>query len=77
MIPADWGALRAKLLDTPCACDTDTIDQGDELEVNVSALEGDLVVQNKTKGTEFFVVHDLSEREMEMIKAGGLLAYAA
>ena len=46
-------------------------------EVNVSDLEGDLVVQNKTKGTEFFVVHDLSKREMEMIKAGGLLAYTA
>ncbi len=32
-------------------------------------------MQNKTKGTEFSGVHDLSEREMDMIKAGGLLAY--
>ena len=45
--------------------------------MNVSDLEGDLVVQSKTKGAEFSVVHDLSEREMEMIKAVGLLANTA
>jgi len=71
---------RANLINVgiiPFLCDTDTIDQGDELEIDVSNLEGDLVVQNKTKRTEFSVVHDLSKREMDMIKAGGLLAYTA
>ena len=71
---------RANLINVgiiPFLCDTDAIDQGDELEVDVSNLEGDLVVRNKTKGTEFSVVHDLSKREMDMIRAGGLLAYTA
>jgi len=58
-------------------CDTDTIDQGDELEVDVSNLTGKLVVENKTKGTRFPVKHDLPTREIDMIRAGGLLAYTA
>ena len=71
---------RANLINVgiiPFLCDTDPIDQGDELEIDVTDLTGDLVVENKTKGTRFPVQHDLTEREMDMIKAGGLLAYTA
>ena len=71
---------RANLINVgiiPFLCDTDTIDQGDELEIDVSDLTGKLVVENKTKETRFPVQHDLTEREMDMIRAGGLLAYTA
>jgi len=71
---------RANLINVgiiPFLCDTDAIDQGDKLEVDVSNLEGDLVVENKTTATRFPVKHDLSQREIDMIKAGGLLAYTA
>ena len=61
----------------PFLCDTDALDQGDQLEIDVSDLTSDLVVENKTKGTRFPVKHDLSEREIGMIKAGGLLSYTA
>ena len=71
---------RANLINVgiiPFLCDTDAIDQGDELEIGVSNLEGDLVVQNKTEGTQFSVVHDLSKHEIDTIRAGGLFAYTA
>jgi len=56
-----------------------SIDQGDELEIpNIRAIikEGEkLVVKNKSKGIEFEVNYELSEREKEIILAGGTLAY--
>ncbi len=55
------------------------IDQGDELEIpNIKKkLENGetIVVKNKTKGTEFEVTHDLSERQKMILLAGGTLAY--
>ncbi|HHK67380.1 MAG TPA: aconitate hydratase [Candidatus Acetothermia bacterium] len=71
---------RANLINVgiiPFICDTDRIDQGDVLEVDVSDLTGDLVVQNRTKGEGIPLRHDLSPREIEMIEAGGLLSYTA
>ena len=41
-------------------CDTDTINQGDELEIAVSDLTGKLVVENKTKRTRSPLQHDLT-----------------
>jgi aconitate hydratase len=61
----------------PLTCDTDQIDQGDRLEIDVSDLDGQLVVKNLTKGTELPVQHSLSDREKAMLRAGGLLAYTA
>lgn len=60
--------------------DYDKIDQGDNLAINdvVSLLDrGDttIVVENKTKGTQFEVLCNLSERQREIILAGGTLAY--
>lgn len=56
----------------------DGISEGDELSIN--QLWGDLRVgrvriTNKTKGTEFTVSHDLSDKEIELLLAGGKLNY--
>jgi len=59
----------------PFLCDTDALDQGDQLEIDVSNLDGDMILTNKTKGETLAVRHDLSPREVEMIKMGGLLSY--
>jgi aconitate hydratase len=69
---------RANLINVgiiPFLCDTDVLDQGDQLEVDVSNLDGDIILTNKTKGETLAVRHDLSPREVEMIKMGGLLSY--
>jgi aconitate hydratase len=55
------------------------IDQGDDIEIpNIKENVGKgnvLVVKNKTKDMEFEVEYDLSERQREIILAGGTLAY--
>jgi len=48
--------------------------QGDRLELDVKGLKRDLRVKNVTKGVEFRVELDLSDREKELLKAGGKLA---
>lgn len=59
--------------------DYDAVDQGDRLAI-ADIRDGiaggrELTVRNETKGTEFRVRHDLSERQVEVILAGGLLNY--
>lgn len=59
--------------------DYDAIDMGDELLLEnareqIKAGSG-IVIMNKTKGTEIKVSIALSERQVEMILAGGLLNY--
>ena len=61
----------------PLTCDTDVIDQGDQLEIDVSNLDAPMVLKNLTKGTETPVENTLSDREKEMLRLGGLLAYTA
>jgi len=61
----------------PLTCDTDQIDQGDQLEIDVSDLDSQMVLKNLTKGTEMPVQNTLSERDKEMLRQGGLLAYTA
>ena len=72
---------RANLINMgilPVIVDTDPIDQGDRLSIDASNLEaGDLTVKNETKGASLAARHDLSEREIAMVRAGGLLAYTA
>jgi aconitate hydratase len=48
--------------------------QGDMLELDPKDLKLNLCVKNVTKGSEFRVELDLSDREKEMIKKGGKLA---
>jgi len=61
----------------PLTCDTDGIDQGDRLELDVSNLDAPLVLKNLTKGTEISLEHTLSQRDKQMLRAGGLLAFTA
>ncbi len=71
---------RANLINVgiiPFICDTDNIDQANQLQIDVSDLKTELSAKNRTKNTTFTVRHDLTSREIEMIKAGGLLAYTA
>ncbi|MBF0499378.1 MAG: hypothetical protein HQM09_04560, partial [Candidatus Riflebacteria bacterium] len=49
---------------------------GDKLHLDVKDLNGPLFVENKTQGVRFEVVHPLSPRDIEILKAGGQLAYA-
>jgi aconitate hydratase len=59
--------------------DFDAIEQGDEIEIpNIRTIineGGKLIARNQTKGTEFELVYDLSDRQKETILAGGTLAY--
>ena len=61
----------------PLDCNTDGIDQGDHLQIDIRNLNGDVVVKNLTKRTTIAAKQDLSEREKAMLKAGGLLAFTA
>lgn len=70
---------RANLINVgiiPFTCDTDRLNSGDQLKVDVSDLNGPLSVVKKTTGETIEVKHDLSDREIAMVKAGGLLAYS-
>ena len=60
--------------------DYDTIDKDDKLELNgireaIKAGEKEFTVINATKGNEIKVNIDFSERQREMLLAGGLLNY--
>ena len=59
--------------------DYDSIEQGDEIEIpnikNIIKDGGAVVVKNKTKGRDFEVDYTLSDRQKDIILAGGTLAY--
>ncbi len=61
--------------------DYDEIEQGDEIEIpdiREQIKEGkDITVINKTKNTSFTVTYNLSERQKEILLAGGTLNYMA
>ena len=59
--------------------DYNKIDQGDDIEIpdiKESVKNGEtIIVKNKTKGIEFEVNYNLSDRQREIVLAGGTLAY--
>ena len=61
--------------------DFEKIDQMDELEIKdiITAVKGgnDITVENKTKGFTFDVTYKLSDRQKDILFAGGLLSYTA
>lgn len=57
--------------------DYDKIEQGDDLDIDVTNLSGNLTLVNKTKGVEIPVKTGMAGRDLEVMKAGGLLGYAA
>jgi len=70
----------ANLINTgilPLECDTSTIEESHELEIDISKLSANdtLTVINKTQNTEIKAQPIVTKRQAEMIKAGGLLAY--
>ena len=61
-----------------CESDYELVNQGDELVINniFEALEnGCATVLNKTNGKTFEVTYKFSNRQIDILKAGGLLAY--
>jgi len=59
----------------PIECDTDLIDRDDELAIDITDLSGKLTVKNVSKGSDIPAKVVLSGRDVDMIRAGGLLAY--
>ncbi len=61
--------------------DYDTIEQGDHLEIpnirDIITKEQPLFVKNKNKDTEFEVEYNLSDRQKDIILAGGTLPFMA
>ncbi len=59
--------------------DYDGIDSGDEIQISnirkVISKNEPLIVKNLTKGKDFEVKYDLSERQRNIILAGGMLSY--
>ena len=56
--------------------DYDQLERDDELELDVSGLNGkNLKLKNKTKGVDMDVKHPLVGRDIEIIKAGGSLGF--
>ncbi|MEW6456068.1 MAG: aconitate hydratase [Acidobacteriota bacterium] len=59
--------------------DYEKIETGDWLDIEnvIRSIDENkpLIVKNKTKGTEFEVVWTLTEKEREVLRAGGLLSY--
>ncbi|WP_418792044.1 aconitate hydratase [Phosphitispora sp. TUW77] len=57
--------------------DYDTFNEEVDLEIDVSQIDtgNELVVKNIVSGNEFSVCHDLTPRQVDIIKSGGLLNY--
>jgi len=56
--------------------DYDTLEQGDQFEIDLTTLEtGEVKLNNLTKNIEIPLTHSLSETEIEVLKAGGKLTY--
>ncbi|MBF0410392.1 MAG: aconitate hydratase [Candidatus Riflebacteria bacterium] len=55
--------------------DYSKISLGDQLSIDVSNLKGNVTVKNITKNQGYEVSHPLSDRDIEIIKAGGQLSY--
>jgi aconitate hydratase len=51
------------------------ISQGDVLEIDIKHPEKGLTIKNVTKRVEIQVALNLSDREMDLVKAGGRLAF--
>ena len=56
--------------------DYDKIEQGDRLQIDLTGLEeGKVIMKNLSNGEEIVLKHNLSEREIVMLRKGGKLAY--
>jgi aconitate hydratase len=56
--------------------DYDSIDQGDDIEINLAGIEkGSIQVVNKTKSKTYKANHALSDREIAIIRDGGMIEF--
>lgn len=55
--------------------DYDRVEQGDRIEIEVNSLPREMILRNVTKDEGYAVKHDLGEKEMEIMKTGGLLPW--
>jgi len=55
--------------------DYDRVEQGDRVEIEVNPLPREMILRNVTKDEGYAVKHDLGEKEMEIMKTGGLLPW--
>jgi aconitate hydratase len=76
---ANFGIVPLELVDPN---DYDGIDEGDEIRVTNlrEALGrardgGEIVLENRTRGTEIRTTHSLSERQVQLILEGGVVNY--
>jgi aconitate hydratase len=56
--------------------DYDKVEVGDELRIDVSSLDGELIIENVSKGVKIPVQHTLSDEDKIILKAGGRLSFA-
>jgi aconitate hydratase len=56
--------------------DYEKINQGDELVISVSNLDGELTLENLSQGTKIPLLHTLSDEDKINLKAGGRLSFA-
>lgn len=56
--------------------DYDKIEVGDELKIDVTNLDNELVLENLSKGVKIPITHTLSDEDKIILKAGGRLSYA-
>ncbi|MFC1478621.1 aconitate hydratase [Candidatus Margulisiibacteriota bacterium] len=58
----------------PLICNPNHIQHGDKLEIDLADFNN-IRIKNITERNELTALHDFSEREIEILKAGGILAY--
>jgi len=55
--------------------DYDSIDEGDNLEIDIGDLKGTCILRNLTKNTTIELEHTLSDMDAEILKCGGKLPW--
>jgi len=55
--------------------DFDKLEIGDKLRLEIGDLPNEMVLEVENKGQKLIVTHDLSEREIEVMRQGGTLNY--
>jgi aconitate hydratase len=74
---ANFGVLPLRFAEPS---DRDEVAQGDTLRLAglheaLDSGSGEVTVENVTRGTSFTAVHDLSDRQIERIRSGGVIRY--
>ncbi|MCK5074216.1 MAG: aconitate hydratase [Bacteriovoracaceae bacterium] len=55
--------------------DYDRCDQGDKLSINTTNLSGEIFLKNETKKIDIPVKTPLTEKDIEILKVGGMISY--